>query len=105
MKRIVPLAAAGFLAATAPARAEPISAAVLAVGAWWATLGVTGQILVQVGIAIAAFGLQYLLAGAGQRQTKAQQESQGTQLAEFDSLLEARRCYGEVALAGGVFFA
>lgn len=107
MRRFSILAAL-LLASTTPAHAEPVTAAITAFAGWYASIGVAGQLLVQIGVGLAlsaaSYGLSYLLSGAGQRQTQAQQETPGTQLPEFDALLEARRCYGTVTIAGGVFF-
>lgn len=99
-----------LLAASAPAQADPVSigAAVNGIALWYASIGAVGQLLVQVGVGLAlsaaSYGLSYLIGGAGKRQQQAQQEAPGTQLPEFDALLEAGRAYGTVTHAGGVFF-
>lgn len=96
-----------FASATA-AQADPITAAITGIATWYASIGVVGQLLVQVGIGLAlsaaSYGLSYLLGAAGQRQSQAQQEQPGVQLPEFDALLEVGRIYGTATLAGGVFF-
>ena len=100
-----------LLVSTTAAHADPVSAiigAVTAVAQWYASIGVVGQLLVQVGVGLAltaaSYGIQYLLGAAGQRQQQAAQDDRGVQLPEFDSLLEAGRAYGTVTVAGGVFF-
>lgn len=106
--RQLSLALVVALALVGPAQAEPISGTIAAVGAWYASLGVVGQLLVQVGVSLAlsaaSYGLSYLIGGAGKRQQQARQETQGTALPEFDALLETCRAYGTVTTAGAVFF-
>ena len=91
-----------------PAYADPITGTIAAVGAWYASIGAVGQLLVQVGVSLAlsaaSYGLSYLIGGAGKRQQQARQETQGTSLPEFDALLEAGRAYGTITTAGAVFF-
>ncbi|CAN7586021.1 hypothetical protein LJR016_004324 [Devosia sp. LjRoot16] len=107
MKRIL-LALLLLLASATAAQADPITAAITGIATWYASIGVVGQLLVQVGVGLAlsaaSYGLSYLLGAAGQRQTQAQQEQPGVQLPEFDALLEVGRIYGTSTLAGGVFF-
>ena len=97
-----------WLAAISPANATGIEVAILAVAGWYASIGVVGQLLVQVGVGLAlsaaSYGLSYLIGGGGQRQQGAQQDAQGTSLPEFDALLETCRAYGTVTTAGAVFF-
>jgi len=91
------------LALAGPAQADPIS--LIAGGAaLWASLGLVGQIAVFAAVAVAGFGLAYLLGAGGQRQADAGAEQPGVQIAERDGLLEARRVYGRFTVAGGVFF-
>lgn len=91
-----------------PAYADPITGTIAAVGAWYASIGAVGQLLVQVGVSLAlsaaSYGLSYLIGGAGKRQQQARQETQGTSLPEFDALLEVGRAYGTITTAGAVFF-
>lgn len=109
MKRFS-LAALMLVLTVLPARADPVSigAAVMAFGSWYATIGVVGQLLVQVGVSLAltaaSYGISYLVSGGGKRQGQARQDSQGTSIPEFDALLEVGRAYGTVTTAGGVFF-
>lgn len=107
MKRLA-LALLLLLASATAAQADPITAAITGIATWYASIGVVGQLLVQIGIGIAlsvaSYGLSYLLGAAGQRQSQAQQEQPGVQLPEFDALLEVGRIYGTSTLAGGVFF-
>lgn len=102
------IAAALLLSTTVPVQATGIEAAAFAIGQWYATLGVAGQLLVQVGVGLAltaaSYGIQYLVSGAGRRQGQASREAQGTQVPEFDALLETTLAYGTVTHAGGVFF-
>lgn len=106
--RRVSLALLASVALISPASATGIEVAIAAAAGWYASIGVVGQLLVQVGISLAlsaaSYGLSYLIGGAGKRQQGAQQESQGTALPEFESLLEVRRAYGTITAAGGVFF-
>lgn len=102
------LAGALLLSTTLPVQATGIETAVAAFAGWYASIGVTGQLLVQVGVGLAltaaSYGIQYLVSGAGRRQGQASREAQGTQVPEFDALLEAVLAYGTVTRAGGVFF-
>lgn len=105
--RALPIALAATLALSLPAHAEPITTGLTILGGWYATIGVTGQLLVQLGaslaLSVASYGLAYMLGGAGKRQHQARQEAPGTPLPEFDALLEARIAYGTVTTDGGVF--
>ena len=108
MKRLL-MAAALLLAGTGAAQADPITAIIGGIGAWYASIGVVGQFLVQVGVGLllsaASYGIQYLLSQGGKSQEQAAQtQTQGTQVPEYDGLLEVRRAYGTVVNAGGVFF-
>lgn len=95
---------------TLPARADPISGAVAGVAAWYAGLGVAGQLLVQIGLSVAltaaSYGVQYLISRNGQRQQEAQvaRDQRGIELPEYSPLLRVTRAYGELTTAGGVFF-
>lgn len=106
MKRL-PIALAVLFIAT-PARAEPISTAIFAAGAWYATIGLAGQLAVQIGIGLAltaaSYGISYLLSGGGKRQSQAQQDNLGIQAEELAGILERRRLYGEHVVSGGVCF-
>jgi len=106
--RRISLALLVSTALISPAHADPITGTIAAVGAWYASIGVAGQLLVQIGISLAlsaaSYGLSYLIGGAGKRQQGAQQETQGTSLPEFDALLEACRAIGTITTAGAVFF-
>lgn len=94
-----------LLAFAQPARAEPVSTAIVAVAAWYTSIGVVGQALVQIGIGLVGFGISYLLSGGGRRATRAQQQDQiGVQIEELSGILERRRIYGEAVVSGGVFF-
>lgn len=97
-----------WLVSLGPAQATGIETALVALGSWYAGIGVTGQLLVQLGaglaLSAASYGLSYLIGGAGKRQSGAQQDAQGTSLPEFDALLETCRAYGTVTTAGAVFF-
>lgn len=106
---VLSAAAALLLAGTGAARADPITAIIGGIAGWYATLGVVGQVLVQVGVGLlasaASYGIQYLLSQGGKQQEQAAQtQTQGTQVPEYDGLLEVRRAYGTVVNAGGVFF-
>jgi hypothetical protein len=108
MKRLL-MAAVLLLASCGTARADPITALITGAAAWYASIGVVGQLLVQVGIGIllsaASYGIQYLLSQGGKQQEQAAQtQTQGTQVPEYDGLLEVRRAYGTAVNAGGVFF-
>lgn len=99
------ISAAMLLASIGPARADPVSL-IVGIGTW---IGVVGQFLVQIGVGLllsaASYGIQYLLSQGGKQQDQAQQtQTQGTQIPEYDGLLEVRRGYGTVVNAGGVFF-
>lgn len=94
---------------TLPAHADPITGAIAAVGAWYAGLGVAGQLLVQVGIGLAltaaSYGLQYLISGGSRRAEQARAvDTAGVTLPEFDGIINARRDYGTQVVTGGVFF-
>jgi hypothetical protein len=99
---------AALLLSTSEAHADPITGIISAVATWYASIGVVGQLLVQVGVSLAlsaaSYGLSYLVGGAGRRQQQARQDTQGTSIPEFDALLEECRAYGTVTTAGGVFF-
>jgi len=106
--RRLSLALLASVALISPAYADPITGTIAAVGAWYASIGAVGQLLVQVGVSLAlsaaSYGLSYLIGGAGKRQQQARQETQGTSLPEFDALLEVGRAYGTITTAGAVFF-
>lgn len=108
--RRLSLFAAMLMASVAPAQADPISGTIAAVGAWYASVGVVGQLLVQVGVglalSVASYGLQYLISGGSRRaeQAQAQAETGGVTLPEIDGLLEVVRAYGTTVTPGGVFF-
>lgn len=109
MRRLLP-AIAAFLCGTTAAYADPVTLGITAAASWYASIGVAGQLLVQVGISLAlsaaAFGISYLLAGSGRRQQQAEATpvDQGIELPEFSGLLRVRRVYGTVTVTGGVFF-
>jgi len=103
------LALALFVAGTIPARATGIELAIAGVATWYASIGVVGQLLVQVGIGLAltaaSYGLSYLLGQGGQQQAQVEAEqARGIELPEFAGLLRVRRLYGETTVTGGVFF-
>jgi hypothetical protein len=89
------------------AQADPISIGA-AIGAWYASIGVVGQALVQIGVSLAisaaAYGLQSLLLGSGKQQEIAKGQVQGVQLPERNGLLQQRVIYGTRVVSGGVFF-
>jgi len=88
------------------AMADPVSiaGAVTAVSSWWASIGVVGQALVGIGIALAATGISYLL-NAGRSQQQAQNDNlPSVNIPERDGLLERVRLYGTSTTPGGVFF-
>lgn len=98
---------AWFAALAAPAHADPVSITAFATGiaSWWASIGIVGQALIGIGIALAATGIQYLLNGAGQTAQSASEDSLPTvNIPERDGLLERVRLYGTDTTAGGVFF-
>lgn len=101
------LAFALLLAFTLPAQADPVTAAIGGIAAWYASIGVVGQALVQIGVGLAlsaaSYGLQYLLSGGGKRIGQAQ-DRPGVLIPERDGLLDVRRVYGTAVVAGGVFF-
>lgn len=88
------------------AMADPVSiaATVTAVSSWWASIGVVGQALIGIGIALAATGISYLL-NAGRGQQQAQNENlPSVNIPERDGLLERVRLYGTSTTPGGVFY-
>lgn len=98
-----------WLAGVGAAHATGIETAILAVAGWYSTLGVTGQLLVSVGLSLAlsaaSYGISYLIGRGGKAQSQAQAEqAQGISLPEYSGLLTVRRAYGEVTVTGGVFF-
>jgi hypothetical protein len=102
---------ATFLISTAltqPVQAAPVVGVIAAAATWYASIGVVGQALVQIGIGLAltaaSYGISYLLSGGGKRQRTAQQDNVGVQIEELSGVLERRRLYGEVVVSGGVFF-
>ena len=98
------VAFATAVAFTAQARAAPVIGAVTAIGSWYASLTVVGQLLVQVAIAAAAFGLEYVLSGSGSRVAAATSDQQIASITpERDGLLTVRRAYGTITTAGGTF--
>lgn len=108
MKRLA-LALLLLLASATAAQADPITAAITAVAGWYASIGVVGQLLVQVGIGLAlsaaSYGLSYLIGGGGKKQTQAEAQTvDGIDIPEFSGLLRVRRVYGETTTTGGVFF-
>lgn len=107
MRRFFALAFLLLLAT--PVQAAPVVAAVGAVGAWYGTIGVAGQLLVQVGVGLAltaaSYGLQALISGGGRRAEEARQDQAASvTLPEIDGLLEVVRAYGAITTPGGVFF-
>lgn len=108
------LSAATVLLLVGPARATGIEIAVAGIASWYASIGIVGQLAVQIGIGLAlsaaAYGISYLISGGGQRQEQAAQDSgslsstSGVQIEELSGLLERRRLYGTQVVAGGVFF-
>lgn len=99
----------GALLVVTPASADPISATITAIGTWYASIGVVGQLVVQAAIgaalSLASYGLSYLLSGGGKKQEQGQRtDTEGTKLPEMDGLLEVCRAYGKVVTAGAVFF-
>ncbi len=107
MKRLLALLLAGTALWPIPAHADPgtLTAIGTAAQAIWASIGVVGQQIV-VGLALTAvsYGISYLIAGAGQRQSVAQADQLGVQVEELSGILERRRAYGRVITSGGVFF-
>lgn len=111
MKRLLLVA---LLLVATPAQAAPVAAAVAGVGAWYASIGVVGQFVVQIGVglalAAASAGISYLLSGGGQRTSQAAGDStalasqSGVQDEERSGLLERRRLYGRQVVSGGIFF-
>lgn len=98
-----------LLALTVPAQAAPVVAAVGAVGAWYASIGVVGQLAVQIGVGLAltaaSYGLQALISGGSRRAEQAgNQDTASVTLPEIDGLLEVVRAYGTLVTPGGVFF-
>lgn len=108
MKRLRIITAALLIGVSTPASATGLETAALAIGGWYATIGATGQLAVQVGIGLAlsaaSYGLSYLLSGGGKRQQQSQQDNLGIQIEELSGLLERRRIYGTCVVSGGVFF-
>lgn len=105
--RIACLAVAAIFSGTAQASADPITAAIGGIAAWYASLVPVGQALVQIGVGLAlsaaSMGLQYLLSGGGKR-VNAAQDQPGVLIPVRDGLLPVIRAYGTVAASGGVFF-
>lgn len=97
-----------LLALTVPAQAAPVVGAVAAAGAWYASIGVAGQLVVQIGVGLAltaaSYGLQQLISGNSRRAEQANQDTASVTLPEIDGLLEVVRAYGTVVTPGGVFF-
>lgn len=107
--RRISLAALLLLGTASAAQAEPVSLAIAGAAAWYASIGVVGQLAVQIGVGLAltaaSYGLSYLLSGGGQRQGRAQSQADpGVQIEELAGILERRRCYGPQVVSGGVFF-
>lgn len=99
---------AALLLSTAQAQAAPVVGAAMAVGTWYASIGVVGQFAVQIGIGLAltaaSYGLQQLISGGSRRAEQAQQDTASVTIPEIDGLLEVCRAYGTVVTPGGVFF-
>lgn len=90
-----------------PAHADPVSTAIVGIASWYASIGVVGQAVVQIGLGLAlsaaSMGLSYLLSGGGKRVQQAQ-DKPGVVVPERDGLLTRHRLYGHVVVAGGIFF-
>ena len=89
-----------------PARADPISiaATITAISSWWASIGIVGQVIIGLGIALLATGISYLL-NSGRAQNQATNENiPSVNIPERDGLLERVRIYGTDTTPGGVFF-
>lgn len=106
--RLPVLAAVMVVSGVLAVRADPITATVAGIAAWYASIGVVGQLVVQlaVGVAfsLASMGIQYLLSGSVKSLDQSQREAPGVTIPERDGLLERRRIYGTSTVAGGVFF-
>ncbi|MGV3649835.1 MAG: hypothetical protein ACO1OK_00285 [Devosia sp.] len=101
------LIAAALTLVASPAMADPVSigAAIAGVASWWASIGVVGQALVQIGIGLVFAGASYLISGAGRRAENAGATNLATvNVPQRDGLLERVRLYGTDTTPGGVFF-
>lgn len=87
------------------AHGAPVVAAIGAVSAWYTSIGVVGQLLVQVAITALSFGIEYLLSGSGNRiDAAAGDQGEGGVIPQRDGLLTVTRAYGTVTTPGAVFF-
>jgi hypothetical protein len=105
MRRLLTAALLGTIMIS-PAHADPVSigVAVTAIGSWWASIGVVGQVLVQVGVILALSGISYLLTG-GSRAAQAQKDNlPSVNIPQRDGLLEKVRLYGTATSPGGVWY-
>jgi len=107
--RLLRFVTAALLLSTAQVQAAPVVAAAGAAAAWYASIGVVGQLVVQVAIGVAltaaSYGLQQMLSGGSRRAEQAgNQDAASVTLPEIDGLLEVVRAYGIVVTPGGVFF-
>lgn len=101
-------------ASITPAQAAPVAAAAAGVAAWYASIGIVGQLAVQIGVglalAAASAGISYLVSGGGQRTAQAASDSNalsaesGVQDAQRTGLPQRMRIYGRQVATGTVFF-
>lgn len=99
------LAALFLISLATPAHADPITGAIAGVAAWYASIGVVGQLVVGLALTAASYGIQYLISSAGKNRASLQNNQRpGFELPEFEALLRVSRAYGTVTASGGVFF-